>query len=173
MTLPRSATAASLLFALVGVLAAGCSDSFDPGPAEERFGVTLNGVNVVPGPVETPATGEAILSARGGSEVNFTITVNQIEGVTAAHLHGPAAVHETGAVLVTLFEPVQPTGRLEGPNGALLRIGRFPSAEIPLDAGVTLDALLALMRQGVVYVDVHTTVQPDGELRGTVQPLVP
>lgn len=139
---------------------AACEDG--SGPDEETFVATLNGANERPTPVTTTATGTARFSVDdGGESVDFSIDVSNITGVTGVHIHGPAGVDENGGVIVPLFAN-SGTGTV---NGSLTQ-GTFTEADL---IGTTLDALLDLMRNGQTYVNVHTSTNGPGEIRGQIQ----
>ena len=68
--------------------------------------------------------------------------------------------------MVSLFNTQTPTGSLSG----VLANGTFSTTNIQLP-GVSFDSLLTLMRLGRTYVNVHTTANPDGEIRGQIEPV--
>jgi hypothetical protein len=82
------------------------------------------------------------------------MSVSDITGVTAAHIHGPATVTQNAGVLVPLTTPTAPTVT-----------GSFTGADITA-SGVSADSLLVLLRAGLTYVNVHTSANPPGEIRG-------
>jgi hypothetical protein len=127
----------------------------------------LTGADEVP-PVETDAIGISIIKVnRTQRAVHYTILVHDIEEVIAAHIHcAPPGVN--GPVGVTLFggETVTPDN--------LLVSGRFRAP----DPGngcewTTLSDVLSAISSGNAYVNVHTTANPGGEIRGQVEPLSP
>jgi hypothetical protein len=69
------------------------------------------------------------------------------------------------SVIINLFLPNQPpaTGTL---NGIVAR-GSITNAN---NAGVSLDSLRVLFNNGNAYVNVHTAVNPGGEIRDQVHP---
>lgn len=105
-------------------------------------------------------------------ELDFRLIVANIENVTQAHIHcGPAG--EAGPVVAFLF------GFIDGgvsANGVLAEgtvasgdvIERADSEVCP--GGVaTFDDMLAQMRDGNAYVNVHTVQNPAGEIRGQIR----
>lgn len=147
------------------VLAAACSDD-NTGPETEGFKATLSGASERPNPVVTTATGNATFTVHG-STVDFTITAANLTGATAAHIHGPATTSQSVGVLVTLFAAASPGVNVA--NGTL-NSGTFPSASYTLAAGITVDSVLTLLRNGNAYVNVHTVANPAGHIRGQVVP---
>lgn len=159
----RSSLFVPLFLGLIVAVAA-CEDEDDPnGPDEETFTATLSGANESPA-VDTEATGEADFTV-DGQTVDFTIDVEDITAATAAHIHGPAAAGTNAGVLVTLFAGNPPVNVDDG----TLVTGTFPSAQFTIKAGVSVDSVLTLMRNGMAYVNVHTSANPSGEIRGQVE----
>lgn len=149
--------------ALALVLFAGACDGDGTGPRQEQFTATLTGQAERPA-VTTNATGTATFTVSGNA-VNYTITVNNLTGVTGAHIHAPATTEENAGVIVPLPITAGGTGTVNG----VLAQGSFTSAQINPNANLSMDALLELMRNGRTYVNVHTTAHPPGEIRGQIQ----
>lgn len=157
---------------VLGVLLA-CLDSTSP-QQEELFSVpSLSGAAERPQPVTTAASG-TFLAAVGDTAtvagkkdslavLRFSLIVQNIDAATAAHIHagGP---DDAGPVMVFLFSgPTTGSGFTgELSNGQITRSSSFT-------APFTLDSVLARMRNGTAYVNVHTTANPPGEIRGQVQ----
>ena len=140
-----------LLLAVGGV---GCGEA-DP----SSFAVTLTAANEVP-PTTSAATGTATFVLNGDATVQYRIEVHSITSVTGAHIHsgGPTA---TGPVRVTLF-----SGPTSGAIDGELAQGTFDASDV---VGISFDTLLDEMRDGMAYVNVHTTANPNGEIRGQVR----
>ena len=137
----------------------------------------LSGANEVPSR-DTPARGQAVVRlSDDGSTLSYQLMVANIENVVASHLHlGAAGVN--GSVVAFLFGPV--------PSGGGVSNGRIAQGTVTADdlvgplAGQSLEALLAEMLAGNVYVNVHTNDGegaantgpgdfPGGEIRGQVR----
>jgi hypothetical protein len=134
----------------------------------EAFVATLSGDKEVP-PVETQATGTAGFSQPHLNNMTYGVQVNDIEGVTAAHIH-QGKEGQNGPVVVTLFKADNDTGT--GPISGQLVGGTISNdmLEGPM-AGKTLEGDLAkTIQNGEAYVNVHTTKNPDGEMRGQITP---
>jgi hypothetical protein len=156
--------AASLLAALG--LSQGCSDDDDlTAPVlETEFTATLIGASERPNPVTTTATGTATVTIVNENSLTFTVTVANLTNITAGHIHvGSAAV--AGAVIVGLAPATLPTGTFTG----ILNSGTITVATLA-GAPVTMASLIALIRNGDAYINVHTTANPGGEIRGQLVP---
>jgi hypothetical protein len=110
-----------------------------------------------------------------GGQLLYRIDLANIQNVTLAHIHGPAAAGVNAGVLVNLYVPPAPTVSF-GANRATLVQGLAPSPNSPT---VSLDSVLVLMRNGNAYVNIHTNDGnaatgpapgdlPAGEIRGQV-----
>jgi hypothetical protein len=139
-------------------------------PDAKNFITHLSGDEEVP-PVDTLAQGQAIFHL-SDSELLYKLIVANIEGVTQAHIHcGAEGVN--GPVVVFLFG-LNPGG--VDANGVLAQgaltnadiIPRPDSAACP--GGVAnFDQLIAKMRSGETYANVHTSTNPGGEIRGQIR----
>jgi len=137
--------------------------------SQRNFRAHLAGRNEVPA-VGTRGQGEATFKlSRDGNSLSFKLIVANIEDVTQAHIHcGQAGV--IGPVVVFLFG-LDPTG--VSPDGVLSEgvitaedvIARPASTACP--GGLAdFDDLIAHMRAGNTYTNVHTILNPGGEIRG-------
>jgi hypothetical protein len=152
-----------IYIAAVAVVAAGCGGGGTTGglDVEQQFSVALLPANEVPAPKPTTASGVADIVVYP-ERVDYRITGANITGVTMAHIHNsPPGV--AGPIFVTLYAPTSPTGAVNG----VIASGSLNSTNLP--AGVTLAALKALLASGNAYVNVHTTVNPSGEMRGQLK----
>jgi uncharacterized repeat protein (TIGR01451 family) len=115
------------------------------------FTAMLSGTKEVPS-VDTPATGLGAFHYNFDTQaLRYEIRVAEITGITAAHIHS-GTVGVNGPVLFPLY------------GGT----GLFDPAH-PVSGTVTLDdAQQALLMNGGLYVNVHTTAHPSGEIRGQI-----
>ena len=150
----KTATAILMTTAMLGLAA--CEDDDPIGP-DATFGATLS----AEGEFESAATGTATF-AWENDVMTYSINVNDITNVRAAHIHGPAGEGENASVIVGLFGGPE-TGAVDGQ----LVAGTFTAAQIVAD-GISMDSLLVLMENGQSYVNVHTAAAPGGEIRGQI-----
>lgn len=131
----------------------GCNGGTESDPTE-TFRAVLTGAAERPNPVTTSASGDATATwDPRTSTFSYTLNVSNITGVLAAHIHGPATTDQAAGVLVTLQTPNVPTVS-----------GTFTGADDP--TAVSRDSLLSLLRAGRTYVNVHTSANRPGEIRG-------
>ena len=125
----------------------------------QSFNAHLSGSQEVP-PVETNATGQATFKlSKDGTSLSYKLIVGNIENVAAAHIHiAPAGTN--GGVAVTLY-----SGLVEGRTNGVLAEGVITEDDI---TGYTLTELLNIMVAEGAYVNVHTTQNPGGEIRGQI-----
>jgi hypothetical protein len=160
----------------VGVAIALSAFALGDPPAARNFVTHLDGGQEVP-ERETIATGQAIFKLdKDGTQISYKLIVANIENVVAAHIHlGVAGVN--GPVVAFLAGPFPPArGRVDG----ILAEGTITSANLvgPL-LGMDLSVLVAAMRSGGTYANVHTDDGtapantgpgdfPGGEVRGQI-----
>jgi CHRD domain len=142
------ALAALVALALAGAASAARLDVADHGG--RTFSTELTGAAEVPGPgAPPPASGTATITVNPGQEeVCWVIEAEGIElPATGAHIH-EGAVDESGGVVVDLTPPDE-----EGFSSGCAEVSR----EVALDI---------LKNPEDYYVNVHTTLLPDGAIRG-------
>jgi hypothetical protein len=152
------AVAATIIF-----VAASCgSDS--TGLGSKQYVANLTAANEGAGHT-SPGSGVVTL-VDDGTAIRWTMTLTNMTNVTQSHIHGPAPAGTAAAVMINLFIPNQPpaTGTLNG----LVSEGTITNAN---NSGVSLDSLRVLFNNGNAYVNVHTAVNPGGEIRDQVHPV--
>jgi hypothetical protein len=150
----RTMTGVLLVTAVTTLAACRSDDGMGPNN-EEVFVASMTGSAERPNPVTTNASGTATVRFNPATNTfTYTMNVSNITGVTAAHIHGPATVEQAAGIMVPLVTPSTPTVN-----------GSFGAQQITV-AGVSVDSLVALMRAGRTYVNVHTAANPGGEIRG-------
>lgn len=134
-----------------------------------KFDAKLSGKNQNP-VVDTPAHGVATfrLSA-DGKDLSYRLSVADIENVSMAHIHiGPAG--EEGPVIAWLYPSKPPAIVKRGKFTGVLARGTITAADLlgPLQ-GKTIADLVAEIKAGKAYVNVHTEKYPAGEIRGQIE----
>jgi|SRR5215813_340144 len=133
------------------------------GKGKDKFGATLKGSNEVP-PVDIKAAGTATFTVSSTS-VEYKVTASGLSGnATGVHIHlGPTTA--SGPVVV----PFPASAINNGANGSVTISGTFTQADIkPQTTLKSLDELVAQMRAGSTYVNIHTAAHPGGEIRGQI-----
>jgi hypothetical protein len=109
--------------------------------------VTLTGDQEVP-PVKSAGSGSGTITIGADKTVSGSVTTTGIAG-TMAHIH-EAAAGKSGPVVI----PLTKTG---------------DTYTVPAGSKLS-DAQYASFQAGKLYVNVHTTAHPDGEIRGQLKP---
>lgn len=147
--------------------------SFASAPAitdEFDFRTDLSGDNEVP-VVDSAASGNVVMSLReGGTVLNFRVVLRGLSDIVAAHLH-LAPEGENGPVVAFLLPAgLDPSSR-EGRVARRFFRGSLSTGDLsgPL-LGQPLDALISAIEAGNVYVNIHSSTSPSGEVRGQLAP---
>jgi hypothetical protein len=126
---------------------------------EQKFAATLSGQEEVP-PTNSQATGMADFTITG-ENAEYSVNASNIQGVTAGHIHS-GGQGENGPIVVTLFKNDSPTNEVSETGSITV-----DKLEGPL-AGKQLTDLVTAMRNGEIYVNIHTEQNPNGEIRGQI-----
>jgi hypothetical protein len=138
-----------------------------------KFSADLAGDNEVP-PVETDTTGKFMLRFKDDfTQAGFRLRVNDGQAITQAHLHcAPEGVN--GPVVAFLFGMIPGGFDVNGPlasfvltNANIAAVGADCVPHIGMEINDLADLAQAL-RDGNVYVNVHSVANPGGEVRGQV-----
>jgi CHRD domain len=123
-----------------------------------------SGENEVP-PTESQSTGLAEFNIIGTDSIEYNLNASNIENVTAAHIHGgPEGVN--GPILVTLFDHQTPMDQVSE-NGTITEHNpAFQSGTVTSEQ--QLHDFMRAMRNGQIYVNIHTEQHPDGEIHGQI-----
>jgi hypothetical protein len=119
--------------------------------------------------VGSSARGSFTLGQNPDGSMRFLLSVRNLSGVPAgAHIHGPATEGENAPVLLTLCGGPAPAAGGEcviDSAGTLLVSASFNSS---LLQGVTGGEFVRYLNDGLLYVNVHTSLNPAGEARGQI-----
>lgn len=140
-----------------------------PGAVSHQFIAPMSGDQEVPA-ADTRARGQATFTlSSDGSELSYRLVVANLHNVTMAHIHR-APAGENGPVVAWLYPSGPPPQLIEGRSSGVLATGTLTADNLVGQlAGGTLEDLVALMRAGETYVNVHTTAYPGGEIRGQIR----
>jgi hypothetical protein len=115
------------------------------------FTVLLSGAAEIPA-VDTTATGLGTLTI-DGSNLTYNISFSGLSGpATAAHIHAPADATNNTVPAIFFTVASETSGTIFGTNS------------------LTPDQLADILN-GLAYVNVHTALNPGGEIRGQIVPL--
>src|SRR3954471_553314 len=154
------------LFVTAALVAGACSDDNNGVTIPsglEIYTAQLNGANEAPTAVTTTATGHAVVTILGNT-VTWKVDVDAaIDSLNAGHIHRRAADSVAGNVRVdfTLGQRVWATG----PTGPGIT-GTVAQGSTTL--ATPDDSILAVIRDGRSYVNLHTQLHKGGEIRGTL-----
>jgi len=150
------ASAGLIAVIIVSATAVACGSDSDNTvtPKPPTFGTTMNGAGEVPAKA-VAGTGTATI-VKNGTTYTYTITYSGMSGpLNGAHIHGPAGTGVNTVVIV----PFDVTNA--GAAGTLT--GTFTSTN---NVNISTDSLDKLMTSGNAYVNLHTALNPGGEIRG-------
>ncbi|MBA2453349.1 MAG: CHRD domain-containing protein [Chloroflexia bacterium] len=134
---------------------------------EGSFVSELSGANELPEPVESEGSGFANYVITPDGDIVFTLVVNGLTDVTAAHIHLENEGEDTGGVVAPLFSADTEEGVAS--NG-ILASGVITADDLSgALEGMALEDLMAAMEAGETYTNVHTVTNPPGELRGQIE----
>ena len=149
----RCLTINALLLACIAAVS-GCKDDKTTAPKVETYTAALSGSNeTTPPALIIGATGNSTITVNG-HDITYTLaTANFASGTTApgsSSLTLPAHIHlgapgVAGGIMVPL------TATMDGTTTGTITVA---------------DSVLAHMRAGDAYVNVHTAARPGGEIRG-------
>src|SRR5262249_4242662 len=135
------------------------------GGSSTQFMASLNGASEVP-PVNTSATGTATFTV-AGSSVNYSIMATGLSGnAVASHIHVGAPTVSGPIVL-----PFPASAISKGGKGSVTIPGTFTPSDGAVQTNPpinNLDDLLAQMKAGNTYANIHTAAHGAGEIRGQI-----
>jgi len=144
--------------------------SLKKGTMVQNFTAHLSGDQEVP-VRETLATGEAIFQlSKDGTELSYKLIVANLENITQAHIHLPAAPGSNAPFVVWLYPSAPPLSLIPGVTNGILAQGVITTENLlGILGGRELSVLIDYIKNGEAYVNVHTSLYPGGEIRGQVK----
>lgn len=135
---------------------------------KQSFTATLSGDNEVPA-VMTDAKGSATFGVSNDERsIDYAVTAMNAEDVTAAHIHC-AEKGKNGPVIAGIFMGEPTTFNGEVAKGTLDEKSILPAAANCSPNITTTSQLVQAMREGKLYVNVHSVAHPDGLIRGQIE----
>ncbi len=148
--------------ALVGMFLLLASPAFAAG---ESFFTQLDPAQEVPPVENATTTGEATLEVLSSGGIAYTLHASSSEPLTAAHLHC-APRGENGPIIVPLsLGTTTASSTTASSTGEIMESSLTDNCDF-IDS---LDDLLAELRAGDIYVNVHSAAHPDGVGRGQLE----
>ncbi|HEX7090121.1 MAG TPA: CHRD domain-containing protein [Longimicrobiales bacterium] len=134
-----------------------------------HYGTHMTGAEETP-PRPSRAQGQLVLRLdAGGTALTYKLIVANIVDVMQAHIH-LAPPGSPGPVIAWLYPSGPPAQLIPGRSNGVLAEGTITDAQVvgPL-AGQGVAGLLAAIRAGNAYANVHTVQFPPGEIRGQLR----
>jgi hypothetical protein len=158
-----------LIFAIIAIAAIasfGFAQDYAPVSDMVIFTAALSGGESVPA-VTTVATGRASFTlSKNGKVLKYVVKVKKIQDVTAAHIH-IGKMGENGPPIALIKVTAKNTSKKF--SGTLAK-GSITDQELMTSyKGKTLADLITQIQTGNTYVNVHTKINPDGEIRGQLK----
>lgn len=153
----------ALVTALMVVGALACDDD-EPTIPTQTFTAQLSAANEknndgTPKNTNSTATGSATFTVHGNL-VDFLVTANGLSGpATLSHIHVGSATQNGGVIWGFTINNVA---------SGTITSGTIDLTQPPFIATVSADSMLTLWNSGNAYVNVHTSNNPAGEMRGQV-----
>ena len=139
-----------------------CNNDNTSPAAATQFSASMTSANERPTPNASTATGSATFTIdETAGTITYNVTVANITNVTASHIHVGRA-DAAGPIVVNLLAATPPAGTINGQ----LTTGTITAASIGTGVPVSFATLVALIRSGDTYINVHTQANPGGEIRG-------
>jgi hypothetical protein len=159
--------------ALALVLLPGATNVGASAPAT-HFVAHLTAAQEVFPSVTSAATGTLDLRlVAGGTKLRFKLSSNGVDQITQSHIHVTAAAGTNGPVVVYFFAPPKdPWNSVTGDNFSVSGVRTAADVHLPgATTPFTFADLVAALRGGTAYVNIHSIAHPGGEIRGQILPV--
>jgi hypothetical protein len=156
--------------AIALVLLPGATSVTASAPAT-HFVAHLTGAQEVPPVAGSAGTGTLdIRLVSGDTKLRFRLTSNGVSQIVQSHIH-IGAKGTNGPVTVFFFAPPPaPWGSVTGDNFGVSGVRTAADVHGGTPA-FTFTALVAALRSGNAYVNIHSPTHPGGEIRGQILPV--
>lgn len=164
---PHHTLAVALLAGTLGVLSCKSTTTV----ANANYSATLSGANERPNAVSSAGTGTFTATINPSNVMTYSLSFSGLSANSSgAHLHGPATVDQSTGVLVNFT--ALPNGGTATTPLTLGATSGTTAGTLSLTGAITTtvsgDSLRKLLDMGLLYVNVHTTANPGGEIRGQI-----
>jgi hypothetical protein len=123
---------------------------------------------------ESNARGSFTLGFNPDGTMRFLLNVRNLSGApSGAHIHGPATEDENAPVLVSLCGAPAPSAAGDcvfDSDTSTLTVSGNITPSLLQQWGVTGGQFIGYLNDGLLYVNVHTSLNPAGEVRGQIYP---
>ena len=167
-------TTTKLLVALAACIAAAaaCESSTEVAGSLTFAGV-MTGAKEKPTATTSTATGQALVVLNSSGTLEYSAQWSGLTGaVTGAHIHGPADSSNTAGVLIDFA--ALPAGSSRSVANVMTAAGSSSGnvnvkGAAVITATVSGDSLVKLLNAGLLYVNVHTAANANGEIRAQLK----
>jgi len=166
-------TRTKLLVAFAATIAAvaACESSTEIA-GNVRYAGLLTGAKEVPATAST-ATGQVLVEVSSNGTLSYSLTWSGLTGAaTGAHIHGPADSTQTAGVLIDFS--ALPAGSYQASPNVMTASGSSSgnvnvAGSAVITGTVSGDSLVKLLNAGLLYVNVHTVANVNGEIRAQLK----
>jgi hypothetical protein len=168
MTIRRSIAAGAVLAAVLLLVSVAVAGAGSP----RNFVAPLSGDAERPTPVVTAARGVGIFQlSADGTELSYRLIASNIDNILQAHIHCCVGSEGATGVSVFLYPDAPPPVLIPGRHDGVLATGTITAEDVLgpaslLETGDPLTNLVEQIQAGNAYVNVHTSANPSGEIRG-------
>jgi hypothetical protein len=124
--------------------------------------------------VDSTARGSFTLGFNPDGSMRFLMNVRNLSGApSGAHIHGPAAEDQNAGVLISLCGAPAPSAAGDcvfDSDTSTLTVSGNITPSLLQQWGVTGGQFVSYLNDGLLYVNVHTALNPSGEVRGQIYP---
>jgi hypothetical protein len=122
--------------------------------------------------VDSNARGSFTLGFNPDGTMQFLLNVRNLTGApSGAHIHGPATEEQNAPVLISLCGAPAPSAAGDctfDPDTATLTLNANITPSLLQQWGITGAQFIGYLNDGLLYVNVHTSLNPAGEVRGQI-----